>query len=147
MRDLARPRTTAEEMEASVFVDGGWYDGNLTDSPREATGPRGTPRRQPSRPQHTQQQLEQQQRRQGLLISGGRAAREDVLFSSPDSEDYLDARESWHTADWPDASRGASAGSTPSGTSPAGSSPTRSVWSRCGMPLTTHATTQSGINS
>jgi hypothetical protein len=113
-------------MEASVFVDGGWYDGNLTDSPRDAAAPRGSQRERPLRPRPSHQH----QQRQGMPIGSGKAHRQDVLFSSPDSEDYLDARESWHTADWPDVGRASSAGSSPSGTSPAGSSPTRSAcWS------------------
>ena len=127
-----RHASGAEEMEASVFVDGGWYDGNLVDGPRDAAdashgGQRDRPPRRRSSSHH------QRKQRQGIGVpavsaaaAGGKRPAEDVWFSSPDSEDYRDTRESWHTAEWSDTRRSSSSlGSTPSGPSPAGSSPTR----------------------
>jgi len=124
-------------MEASVFVDGGWYDGNLVDGPpriHPAETSRGSqrdrlpPRRRSSSSHHQRkQQPNSSAPVGGATAPSGKHPSQDVFFSSPDSEDYLDSRESWHTAEWSDARRssGSLGSMTPSGSSPAGSSPIR----------------------
>ena len=115
-----------------MFVDGGWYDGNLVDGPREPAAPRGSQRERPPRRRSSSYHSHKQQRGGGGVpvasaAPDGKRPAEDVVFSSPDSEDYLDTRESWHTAEWSETRRSSSSvGSTPRGSSAAGSSPTRS---------------------
>jgi len=131
-----RHASGAEEMEASVFVDGGWYDGNLDDGPPRdpaASTTRGSQRDRPPRRRSSSHHQQRKQQPGGsapmadATTSSGKHPPQDVFFSSPDSEDFLESRESWHTAEWSDARRssGSFGSTTASNSSPAGSSPTR----------------------